>query len=230
MSKNIQAYCNRKHTLTEKTKALAAASLSEKVGYLRLSDLPDAAIFERLPKERFSAHKLIRCKDELMLIRRGVVEVWQTQHDTLVKEMRAGAIFGELGLLGQTMLGTKAIVGLEGAEVGVMDAETAREWVKGSAVEIVERLGRRLAEMEARHYRRSFQLVDSRVAAALLESAGEGRSVEGVTHDELARRIGVYRETVTNVLDAMKSERIIEVGRKRLTILDRRALVELSEL
>jgi hypothetical protein len=40
----------------------------------------------------------------------------------------------------------------------------------------------------------------------------------------------VYRETVTNVLDALKSERIIEVGRKRLTILNKRALVELSEL
>jgi CRP-like cAMP-binding protein len=230
MSKNIQAYCNRKHTLTEKTKALAAASLAEKIGYLRIEDLPYTTIFEELPTESFSAHKIIRCKDELMLIKEGVVEVWQTQHDSLVKELSAGAIFGELSLLGQTMLGTKAIVGSGGAKVAVMYAEKAREWVKANALAIVERLGERLAAMEAQHYRRSFQLVDSRVAAALLECAGEGMRVEGVTHDELARKIGVYRETVTNVLDALKSERIIEVGRKRLTILNKRALVELSEL
>ncbi|HVG18957.1 MAG TPA: helix-turn-helix domain-containing protein [Blastocatellia bacterium] len=42
--------------------------------------------------------------------------------------------------------------------------------------------------------------------------------------------IGVYRETVTNVLDEMKSERMIEVGRKRVRILNKRALGELSEL
>ena len=71
---------------------------------------------------------------------------------------------------------------------------------------------------------------DSRVAALLLELAGERSTIQGFTHDELGERIGVYRETMTNVLDAMKFDKLIKVGRRRLTILDKKALRELSEL
>jgi CRP/FNR family cyclic AMP-dependent transcriptional regulator len=230
MSKSAQSYDNRKHVLSEKTKVLAAAALAEKVGYLQLDDLPDKAVFQQLPERVYSAHRIIRCDRELVVIKEGKVELWQTNQDILVKEMGEGAIFGEMKLLGQTMMGTRAIVGAGGAKVGVMDEERAREWIKRDGEWIVEKLGERLTETEAQHYRRSFQMADARVAAELLEIAGEGESVEGVTHEELARRIGVYRETVTNVLDEMKSERIIEVGRKRVRILNRRALGELSEL
>jgi CRP-like cAMP-binding protein len=68
------------------------------------------------------------------------------------------------------------------------------------------------------------------VAALLLELVGEGSTVEGLTHGEMAEMIGVYRETVTTVLQAMKVDRLIEIGRKTITILDRRAMQDLSDL
>jgi CRP-like cAMP-binding protein len=121
-------------------------------------------------------------------------------------------------------------VGSQGASLAVMDANVAKEWVKANPVSILERLGRRLAEVELQHYRSSFQMSDSRVAALLLELAGERSTVQGFTHDELGAKVGVYRETITNVLDAMKFDKLIKVGRKKLIILDKKALRELSEL
>jgi CRP-like cAMP-binding protein len=230
MSKKIQMPRRRKHFLSEKTKALSAASLAQKIGYLHINDLPHTDILESLPTQTISPHRIIRCKDELFLIKQGLVEIWHTHHDYLVKELKTGMLFGELSLLGQTMLGTRAIVGTAGAAVSVLNADIVKEWVKTNPVSILEKLGHRLAEIEAQHYRSSFQLVDSRVAALLLELVGEDSTVERLTHGELAEMIGVYRETVTTVLQTMKVDRLIEIGRKTITILDKRALKDLSEL
>jgi CRP/FNR family transcriptional regulator, cyclic AMP receptor protein len=220
----------RKHSLSEKRKLLAARTLAQKIGYLTINDFSDTKVIEQLPTQTFNPHKIIRCKDELLLIKAGRVEIWHTHHDFLVKQLNSGALFGELSLLGQTMLGTKAIAGGQGATVAVMKADAAREWVKADSVSIVERLGDRLTEVEAEHYRSLFQLADSRIAALLLELAGEGSTVEGLTHYDIGEKVSLFRETVTIVLNAMRSDRLIEIGRKRITILDRRALQELSEL
>jgi CRP-like cAMP-binding protein len=230
MTQGKEVYRRRKHLVSEKTKALSAASLAQKIGYLHLNDFPHTDILENLPLRSLSPHRIVRCNEELLLIKEGVVEIWHTHHDCLVKELRAGVLFGEMTLLGQTMLETKAIVGTEGAAVSIMDAEAAKEWIKANPILIVEKLGHRLAEIEAHHYRSSFQLADSRVAALLLELVGEGSRVEGLTHEEIGEKIGLYRETVTNVLKAMKVGKLIEVGRKRITILNKRALLELSKM
>jgi CRP-like cAMP-binding protein len=133
-------------------------------------------------------------------------------------------------LLGQTMLSTKAITGPPGATVTAIDADAVTEWVKTAPATILEIIGRRLANVESEHYRSRFQLADSRIAALLLELANENSVILGLTHEEIGEKIGVYRETVTNMLDSMKMQRLIEIGRKRITILDKRALRELSEL
>jgi CRP-like cAMP-binding protein len=230
MNQSKEIHRRRKHLLSEKTKALSAATLAQKIGYLNIKDLPSINMFENLPTLSFNPHRIIRPKDELFVIQEGIVEIWHTHHDHLVKELRAGVLFGEMTLLGQTMLRTKAIVGTEGVAVSIMDANAAKEWIKSDPVSILEKLGQRLAEIEAHHYGSSFQLADSRVAALLLELVGEGSTVEGLTHEEIGEKIGLYRETVTNVLQDMKVDKFIEIGRKRITILDKKALKELSEM
>ena len=42
----------------------------------------------------------------------------------------------------------------------------------------------------------------------------------GLTHQDLAETIGTYRETATQVLNDMKAQGLIEIGRKRITIKD----------
>lgn len=133
-------------------------------------------------------------------------------------------------LLGQTMLITRAISGDAGATVAVMDLNAAREWLESDSINVVEKLGPKLAYIDDQHYRTIFQTADSRIAALLLELAGEGSMIEGLTQSKIGEVLGIYRETVANMLNAMKKERLIDVGRMRITILDKRAMRELSEL
>ena len=84
-------------------------------------------------------------------------------------------------MLGQTMLGTKAVAGAQGARISIISADRAIEWVKSDPVAIFKRLGARLAFIEDEHYRAGFQLADSRIAALLLELS-RGRSVIKGSH------------------------------------------------
>src|SRR5215208_2397300 len=127
----------RKHGLTDQMKALAASSLAERVGYLRVEDFPDQKPFGDLPTQLYGPHKIIRFrKDELLLVTRGLVEVWHTQHDMVVKKLTMGALFGDMPLIGQTMVITKAVAGDAGASVAVMDADRVRELMKANAISI----------------------------------------------------------------------------------------------
>ena len=220
----------RKHALSKKMKALASSALAQKIGYLRVDVFPDASIFEALPPQSFSPNRVIRYKEELYLVKHGSVEIWHTRQDYLVKNLESGVLFGEMPLLGHTMLGTQAISGTGGATLAVMGIDVARELIRANPLELFEKLGPRLALVENENYRIRFQSADSRIAALLLDLAGEGLTIKGLTHGELGERVGVYRETVTNMLNVMKLDRIIEVGRKKIIILNKKALRELSEL
>ena len=50
-----------------------------------------------------------------------------------------------------------------------------------------------------------------------------------MTHQDLAETIGTYRETATQVLNDMKANGLIEIGRKRISILDPERLQAISE-
>lgn len=210
--------------------ALAASAIARKVGYLRIGGLPGAAIFDALPTRTFNPNRVIRLKNELALIQHGMVELRHIHYDKFVSNLGAGTLFGDLPLLGQSMLRAKALGGTPGATIAVMDADQAREWVQQYPTLVIEMLGSRLARVELDDYRSRFQLADSRVASLLLEQAGDGTSIVGMSHQEIGEQIGLYRETVTNVLNSMKLEGLIEIGRSRVNILDKRALRELSEM
>jgi CRP/FNR family transcriptional regulator, cyclic AMP receptor protein len=218
-----------KHVFIGKRKVLAAKLLARKIGYLRTQDFP-SCFFDNLPSKIINAHRILRPKHELFIVQNGAIEIWHSHHDMLVTELEPGALFGDMSLLGQTMLGCLAIAGSDGVSIGVMSLQLISDRIKANPLVILEGLGRRLALMEAEHYRAIFQTVESRLAGLLLKLAGAESSVKGFTHEELGEQLGTYRETVTNVLDAMRLDRLIEIGRKRIGIIDKKALRELSEL
>ncbi len=203
--------------------------LAEKIGYLRINDLSSEDALDNLPAQSLNPHKIINCKDKLFLIKAGSVEIWHTDYDKLVKTLGSGMLFGNMPLLGQVMIGTKAISGTQGTILVEITTTTAMELMKSNPLKILEWLGTRLAEIEVAHYRSALQSADSRIAALLLELANGDLIINGLTHRELALRIGLYRETVSNILGTMKQDKLIKIGREQITILDKRALQELSE-
>jgi CRP/FNR family cyclic AMP-dependent transcriptional regulator len=68
----------------------------------------------------------------------------------------------------------------------------------------------------------AFKGIPARLASLLLRLAAEcgSNDIHGLTHQDLAETIGTYRETATQVLNDMKTAGLIEIGRKRITILD----------
>ncbi|MFP5261014.1 MAG: Crp/Fnr family transcriptional regulator [Blastocatellia bacterium] len=197
--------------------------LAQKIGYLKID-------FFELPTEIFRAHRIIRPNNQLFVVQEGVVEIWHTAQDMFVTSLEAGSVFGELPLLGQTMLDCRAIAGSGGVTVGVMDVSLVSEWINSNPISILQEIGPHLAYVEAEHYRTTFQTVESRLAGLLLNLAGDESEVSGFTQGELAEKLATYRETVTNVMDSLREDRLIEIGRKKITILNKKALKELSEL
>lgn len=70
-----------------------------------------------------------------------------------------------------------------------------------------------------------FQRMDERLAAILLENAARHQNnTVMATHEELAEEAGTAREVVTRVLKEFSTQGWVEVGRGKVTILDRKGL------
>jgi CRP/FNR family transcriptional regulator, cyclic AMP receptor protein len=225
---------------SEKIRSLAAMSVAQKVGYLQMDDLAgtdnaklEALINERLPRRNFKQGDTIYPGNQkgpvLFLVKSGTVRITRSsaqgqQYD--VKTVEAGTIFGEMPQLGQTMLGAHAIAA-DAVKVAVINAPEFERLALSApaiAVNLLRQVGSRLVEAERRHEQAAFQPVTSRIASLLLKLANKENQVVGHTHQEMADMLGVYRETVTNAIAELKSDRLIKVGRKRITIQDADAI------
>ncbi len=91
------------------------------------------------------------------------------------------------------------------------------------SLRILEAVGRRMVEAERQLEEIAFKGLIPRLAALLLREA-EGEEVKGLSHQDIAEQLGVYRETVTSALKELKTAGIIDIGRKRITITDRKRL------
>jgi CRP-like cAMP-binding protein len=76
----------------------------------------------------------------------------------------------------------------------------------------------------------AFKGIPARLASLLLRLSAERGSpdITGLTHQDLAETIGTYRETATQVLNDMKAQGLIEIGRKRITIKDAEKLAQVA--
>ena len=64
-----------------------------------------------------------------------------------------------------------------------------------------------------------------RLASVLLRLAAEPDSlVDGLSHHDVGDMVGAYRETVTKVLDEFQVAGYVELGRRRIRVVDRHGL------
>jgi len=167
----------------------------------------------------------------LFLLKHGRVQLYRLSPEgkkLVVATLGAGAIFGEMALVGQGMHNTFAEAVDECVLCVLSRADVERIILARPqvALRFVEALGRRLTDLEARLEDVAFKSITARLAGLLLRLADEagGARVEGYTHQDLAERLGTYRETTTQTLNEFKQRGLIEIGRKRIDILDRAGL------
>ena len=231
---------------SEKIRSLAALSVAQKVGYLKLSDLIgsdnaklESLINERLPRRNFKQGDTIYPSNQkgpvLFLVKSGNVRITRQsaqgqQYD--VKTVNAGTIFGEMPQVGQTMLGASAIAAepVKAAVINAAEFERLASTSPEIALNALRHVGTRLVDAERRHEQAAFQPVTSRIASLLMSLANKDNQVVGHTHQEMADMLGVYRETVTNAIAELKADRLIKVGRKRITIQDADAMKRMESV
>lgn len=169
--------------------------------------------------------------EALFILKRGRVQLYRLTSEGKKLEVATiehGTFFGEMPLLGQRMHHTFAEALTECLICVMSRADIERLIARKPqvAIRMLEALGERLAETEARLEALAFQSVPARLAAALLRQA-EGDTVR-VTHQELADAIGAYRETVTKALDGFQDEGLVELSRMRIVVRDRLRLAQIA--
>ncbi|HEY81098.1 MAG TPA: Crp/Fnr family transcriptional regulator [Anaerolineae bacterium] len=169
----------------------------------------------------------------IFILKKGAVQLYRISPEgkkLVIYTLSDGSMFGEMSLLGQRMHNTfaEAITDCTICVMSRNDLERLILTRPQIALRILEITGNRLRETEEQLEALAFKSIPSRLAALLLRLAREGNEVVGLTHQDLAEMIGTYRETTTQSLNDMKAQGILEIGRRRITILDRDKLAEIA--
>lgn len=205
---------------------LSAKELAELDRITTMSSVPKGRVFYR-PEDM---------GEVLFILKKGQVQLYRISPEgkkLVISTLGPGTLFGEMALLGQQMHSTFAEA-LEDCLICVMSRTDLERLILSKpqlALRVLEITGKRLREAETRLEDLAFKGIPARLASLLLRLAEERGSlvISGLTHQDLAETVGTYRETATQVLNDLKSQGLIDIGRKRITILDQERLQAVAE-
>jgi CRP/FNR family transcriptional regulator, cyclic AMP receptor protein len=217
---------------SEKNNKLAYLSMIEifqDLSQSEMNHLEEVTAMVTTPKGRVF-YNPYEAAEVLFILKRGEVEISRISPEgkkLVVSRLGAGSIFGEMGVLGQRMQETYAEALTECLICVMSRGDVEHLLLKDPriAMRLAQSLGNRLAEAEARLEEMAFKSVPARLAGLILRLAEDSdwrgrRVVTGLTHQQLAELVGSYRETVTLTLNQFRNEGIIDIGRRRIVILD----------
>jgi CRP-like cAMP-binding protein len=172
----------------------------------------------------------------LFILKEGRVQLYRISPEgkkLVITTLGPHTLFGEMALLGTKMHNTFAEA-VDDCLICVMSRTDLERLILNKpqvALRILEITGKRLREAEERLENMAFKGIPARLASLLLRLSAERDSLEivGLTHQDLAESVGTYRETATQVLNDLKGQGLIEIGRKRITILDAAGLGVIAE-
>lgn len=167
------------------------------------------------------------------ILKRGRVNLYRLTEDgrkLVVATLEPHTIFGEMAALGQHMYGCFA-QSIEDCLICILSRDDLQILIQRNpevAMRLLELLERRLAERDSELEALAFQDLPTRLARLLLREADSQGAVRGYSHQDLAERLGTYRETVSQVLGQFRGAGLVAIGARRIQILDRDRLMEHS--
>jgi len=172
----------------------------------------------------------------LFILKEGQVQLYRISPEgkkLVITTLGPHTLFGEMALLGTKMHNTFAEA-VDDCLICVMSRTDLERLILSKpkvALRVLEITGKRLREAEERLENMAFKGIPARLASLLLRLSVERDTLEivGLTHQDLAESVGTYRETATQVLNDLKSQGLIEIGRKRISILDPGRLADIAE-
>lgn len=217
--------------------------LEQKIGYLKTID-----VFQDLSKEEMlkmeKSVTMSTCKagkvffrpedtaQVLFILKKGRVQFYKISPEgkkLIVSTIGPETVFGEMSILGQELYNTFAEA-VDNCVLCVMSHYDVERLILHNpqvGLRLMQLLSGRLKESETRLEELAFKSITGRLAALLLRLQTEqGDAIKGYTHQDLADMIGTYRETATQTLNEFKTAGLIEIGRKRIDVLDGAGLEE----
>lgn len=164
--------------------------------------------------------------EKSFILRRGKIRLFYSlpNGDRLtIAELRPGACFGEMPLLGQRVYGAQAEA-IEESVLWVLSRPDIEQFLLNNprlALRLTRLLSQHFLEAEVQLEETLFKNIRARTASLLLRQASSNPPVvTGLSHQEIADQLGVYRETVTHALNELRQMGLIEIGRRNLRIVD----------
>ena len=163
----------------------------------------------------------------LFLLKKGQVQIYRLAPNgkkLIVATLGPGAIFGEMSLVGQGMHNAFAEA-VDACLLCVMsraDVERLMREKPDVAYRFFESMGDRVSQLEASLENIAFKSIPARLADLLLRLSAElgNNEIRGYTHQDFSEMLGTYRETITQTLNDFKAQGLIDIGRKRILLLD----------
>jgi CRP/FNR family cyclic AMP-dependent transcriptional regulator len=162
--------------------------------------------------------------ERLFLLKEGRAQLYRLAADGrkfVFADVPPSSIFGEMACIGQAMYECFAEATTDALICTLTRADVQRLIVAYPqfALRLIETMGRRLVDAERQLEELAFKAVVPRLAALLRREARDG-ILDGLSHQDIGERLGIHRETVTYALNELKAAGIIEIGRRRIHLLD----------
>ena len=164
--------------------------------------------------------------DTVFIVLAGRVRVFSSAEDgrdVVLDVLGPGEIVGEMALDGSPR--SASIMTMEATTVSVIDAATLRERLKSDvdlAMLLVTELLGRLRKTSRVVKQLALGDVYERLAVVLNEellSSPTGHSIDGLTQQDLADRIGASRDMVNRIFRELERGGYVQVARRRICVL-----------
>ncbi len=169
----------------------------------------------------------------LFMLKKGKVQVYTISPEgkrRIVENITPGTFFGEMSLTAQSMHELFA----EAAEDSLIcvlnrnDIEMLILQKPKVAIRLLDAMSQRLKETRFKLEETALHNATVRVCRALFRISQKTSRLK-MTHQELADSTGLFRETVTNILDRLQTRGVVKLSRKKIVILDREELQQVTE-
>ncbi len=206
-----------------------------------IGDLASSQLFRKLsPDELRQAERLTQVRtypagriiyspgdiaDVVFLLRRGSVRLFRiapSGRRVVIDMLTDGAVFGEMALVGAMVYDTFAEASVD-CTFSVMTRSDVENLIATQPIvgmNVLDIIGLRLLVAEDVIERLAHPAIPSRLASLLLSVVDANGEVRGLSHGDLADRVGVRRETTTRVLNELRTSGVIEIARERIRVLD----------
>jgi CRP-like cAMP-binding protein len=141
----------------------------------------------------------------------------------VIATLEPGAVFGEGALAAPTEPGV-FVEAAEQSTLWIIPASEARNLTMQYPIlgwGLLQTYGQRLVQVENSLEDVAYKKLPERLASLLLElNSDDSDVIKGVSHQSLADYLGTYRETVSAILRDFKRQGLVELGYRRISLLD----------